>query len=254
MSKSIDEILTTIRNLIARAKDSATTPDEAASAMAHVQRLMEKHRIEEAQLAQGVDERAPVIGHGRVADTGNDTLPAWVWRVFWTLCYVNNCTGYQSHGVVERDGKVVKRVFLCAVGTEYDRAVVGYMFEYIRTQIMRLALEGARKAGTSSSPKWLNAFRVGAADTVAERINLQRADIRREERKLAEGRGTDLAIVDKREELTRDLIKQYEREQMRFTTKTYRATNTNGTTAHDLGREAGHSVDITAKHGGKQLE
>lgn len=254
MDKRI-EAIELYKKLLARAADPASSPAESASALKTAQRLMEKHRIEAADLvAKG--EVAEDVTKGEVADSGMDVLLGWVWGVFFSVCEVNRCFAYHSkRKVTNSKGKDVHHAVLMAIGTASDREAVRVTFEYIRMQIQHMCLQGARNANMSKSPKWMNEWRNGATAMIAHRLREQYKEAKREARlEAATNNGnTALVRIDAEDARISREIKRVFNESSWTISKGKTTKVDDSGTAYNMGVSAGARVDIGNVGGHKQL-
>ncbi len=171
MAKDTAALLDRVQKLLAL----ATSPNvhEAAAAAAQAQALIERHRLAallEAQAAaQAADEADPITdGRGAPLDVARK-IRKWKGALAAGLARVNGCVAYTA--------AVGRESHLLVAGRDADREIVLALWEWLVRRIEWLsATEGA-----GQPREWHEAFRVGAAEAVCERLGaavaLARADL-----------------------------------------------------------------------------
>jgi len=148
-------LLTRIRKLLGLATSSNV--HEAAAAAAQAQLLIERHRL--AHLLEPAATDADPLTDGADAPLESARRPRrWKAALACGLAEVNGCVAYS----VQRGGETELRV----AGRASDRAVVASVWTWLVPRIEWLSAthgEGRNRA-------WHDAFRVGAADAVVERL------------------------------------------------------------------------------------
>lgn len=162
------------------------TPEEAAAALAAIQKLMTKWSITEAELIAAGEIEAGATIHEEMTVGSN---LQWRKVVMQALAHANNCA------IVFAASGPGCHVF----GKEHNVAVTTGMFEYLVQAINRLANDGwqdssARQIDPSAKRTWKHSFRVGAGTTIAKRIRLQAAEARHDA-----GKANALMVADKSE-------------------------------------------------------
>lgn len=187
-----EKILDRIKKLLSLANSS--NEHEAALAAARATKLMLEHGIAEAQLEE-TDERENV---GKIELEEGTKLPKWKSVVLNGLSIAFDCIHYYSR----RRGAYGKRstVFI-VVGQPSKTATITYMYTYLVKEIERLADaaygEEARECQASGIERpgaraWKNAFRVGAAQTIASRVIKENKKVRAQ----AKAAGQSLVRID----------------------------------------------------------
>lgn len=238
----MEKIIDRIKKLIALA-NGGSTPEEAATAMEQVQRLMEQHRITQAQVTATDEEHREAAASGEIGDTGSDTLPLWINTILNSLAETNRVMVYTSRKWIEGPNeKFVKRVMLNAIGRESDRQAMSYMMSYIKTQINGMCQREAKAHAVGNSPSWRNSFRVSASEVVAARIRKQFFSIKKENEAVASENemvlvGRDLAL------LNNDIAAVAEKIGLRSRNASFSGLGHRD--AIEAGREAGERVNIS---------
>jgi hypothetical protein len=161
---SADPVLARVRKLLAL----ATSPNvhEAASAAAAAQALIERHRLQ-ALLAAEADAADPAdpVTDGRDAPLERARRPRR-WRIALAggLAAANGCVAYTAE---EGDETV-----LLVAGRATDREAVGVLWEWLVTRIAWLSATH----GAGRPRAWHDAFRIGAAEAIVERLRSVGAD------------------------------------------------------------------------------
>jgi hypothetical protein len=140
----------------------ATSPDahEAASAAAHAQALIDRHRLR----AILDEERAAESGDDPIADARDQPLETArklrPWKVLLALALAgrNGCVAYTLEG---EDGQS-----LVLVGRAADREAVSTLWSWLVRRIEWLSATH----GAGRSRRWHDDFRVGVVDAIAQRM------------------------------------------------------------------------------------
>lgn len=191
-------ILDRVRKLLALA--GSPNVHEAATAAAMAQALIARHRLDEWLAAEaGVAEDPDPITDGRDAplEVGR-RLRKWKVALAAALAEGNGCVAYTLDLGAERA--------ICLVGRSRDRAAVAVLWEGLVKRVEWLSATH----GAGRDRAWHEAFRIGAVDTIAERLSRVGAEVRE-----AIGEGA-LVRVDPREAAHRDALDRYVAERMRF--------------------------------------
>lgn len=152
-----EAVLDRVRKLLAL----ATSPNvhEAAVAAARAQRLIAEHRLEALLAADAAQEQGEPIDDARDAPLEvARKLRAWKIALASALARCNGCVAY----TLDQGGSSA----IVLVGRASDRAAVRALWDWLVRRIEWLSAT----AGPQRSRAWHEAFRVGAVDTVAERL------------------------------------------------------------------------------------
>lgn len=153
-----EAVLDRVRKLLAL----ATSPNvhEAAAAAARAQRLIEQHRLEGWLAAEQAEHDDP----DPIEDARDEPLETarrirkWKLVLAGGLADVNGCVVYTLRAP---DGER-----LVLVGRSRDRGAVRALWDWLTKRIEWLsATEGGKR-----SRSWHDAFRIGAAETIVERL------------------------------------------------------------------------------------
>lgn len=224
-----------------RLANGAGTPAEAANAAARAQRLAEQYRIDLAT----IDPNRPLAAEEPIEEQtieGGERIAKWRIRLLGHLARVNDCKAFQMIFKGGRDWEKPEEAprQMRLVGRESDTATVRYMFAMLARQIDRMAKERGRGLGRA----WTDDFRLGAVDTIGDRLTKVREEARAEARAGAAANGTGAAVeaalarIDSRGDA---LAKYFESKGYQFRAAPRGREVGNG---YSRGRTAGHGVDI----------
>lgn len=169
---STDKILDRVRKLLALS-ERAGTPEEAGTAFAAAQRIIAQHALSEEQIRQarirecGGAGRAdePIISRLIWATSGGGGVPTWVAIVAGVLADVNGCDA-----LVYRTSASIK-----AWGRASDLELVHELLGAVVGQIDAMAARCPLARGRTGK----NNYRLGAAQTVCDRLRAAAAEARR---------------------------------------------------------------------------
>jgi hypothetical protein len=229
-------LLGKVRKLLTLAGDRGATEGEASNAAAAAQRLIEEHRLDTALLDETPDEPAPAdepIGTERL-----DPLDASKSKVRWRgdlasgIARANGCRMYWS-------GPAVR-----VIGTPSRVAAVRTLYAWLSREVDRLGREAARGQGRA----WGNAWRVGCASRLSERL-AEAARVGAAEAK-AKAIGSGVALVRVESALARIGVAG-ERERVAAWQKAHlklyagRSTSIGSGSGYNAGRAAGDRIRLT---------
>lgn len=152
-------LLTKIRAL--RALASSTNAHEAAAAAAAAERLIQEHRIAEADLDTGETEIM-----GLVLDPMGARSPTWKECLLAALETAHGCAGFAR--------KVDGQVRCIVVGRKDDVETVRYLFTWLTAEIERLCAADPTLKGRRAR----YSFRVGAVAGVRDAMRAARETVR----------------------------------------------------------------------------
>lgn len=201
MSK--DKIIDRIKKLLSLSKSS--NEHEAAQAAALAADLMLSNEIEEAALCEPED--APEdVGADTLDELGKQRTP-WKGTLAHCLTQSAGCRSYTSR----RTGQVTIQI----VGQPSKVATVRYMYAYLVGEINRLADSAFREEHAEcsrsgvpapSARAWKNAFRLGAAGVIGNRVMAQRKETHAKAK--ASGAGTSLAVIETAEKAVEQYVRR----------------------------------------------
>lgn len=215
------EALARVRKLLALA--GSPNPHEAALAAARAQELIERHRLQawlddatesaDDPITTGIDE--PLVVTRRVR--------TWKLVLADVLARANECVAYSF-----RDGDAAG---IAIAGRASDRRIVETLWTWLVARIEWLSAT----AGADKPRRWHESFRIGVAQTVAERL---RASVDAVARELD---GTALVQVDPRRAAHRERLSAFVAE--RLPTRPGRSITVD-TAAWRRGRRAGEALQV----------
>jgi hypothetical protein len=157
---TVENIITRVQKLL-RLSQANSNAEEAASAAAKAQELIDQHNLTTAMLA--LDGAEPEVDEpiydffkaGSPLDT-QKTQQRWRGVLALHIAKMNSCRVYWSGAS------------LALVGRPSDADTVRYLYGYLAYEVERLA---ATQAGMGRT--WRNNFRLGVVDTIAEKLKAQ---------------------------------------------------------------------------------
>ncbi len=233
---TVDNIVSKVQKLL-RLSTANNNAEEAASAAAKAQELIDQHNLSAAMLAldsepvNGIDDE-PVIDFHQAGSPLDQQKQQQRWRA--TLASVvarlNGCRIYFKGGSI------------ALVGRPTDAETVRYLYGYLSREVERLA---STQVGLGRT--WRNNFRLGVVDTISVKLHEQHRKFEHDVRATAriEG-GTSLmrvdralANIDHRGESVAEWIKS----NLKLRSRGSYATRSNPS-ARAAGRAAGQSIRI----------
>jgi post-segregation antitoxin (ccd killing protein) len=164
------DVIEKVAKLLALASGRGTTPEEAATAAAAAQRLMLRHRIEQAEVERleaddpiGLTSPPAGAGEGREEGFVYQTQ-RWQLDLLKAIAAANGCMVVITRK--ERSGKWME-----LVGRQSDLEISRYLWAYLSREILRLKTQQTR--GWSRGRK--NHFCLGAVHTVAAALRRETA-------------------------------------------------------------------------------
>lgn len=161
MNERGESVLRKVRALRELAKSSNIHEAEAAAAQADA--LIQKYRLDEAELEAAGDAEAEAIGGDHEPLQTGTRLDGWKGLLAAKLARHYGCYVYTRRFL--RDGR--RHVSIQIVGRPSDVATVRYMFAWLVGEIARLS---AYESGTSAR----NAFRLGAVTGIGNALYVSR--------------------------------------------------------------------------------
>jgi len=168
-----DKVIDRIRKLFRLSQSD--NPAEAATALAHAQRLMASHRIEQAQL-DAVDDEEIKIWNDEPLESAPAIAP-WRQAIGGALAELNDCLCLVTDKPMNGHRK------MAVAGRRSDFEVCVAMYTWIVATIDRLAANASSRLGrrmkrSGMGRRWLNSFRHGAAAEVEARLYQEDTDRR----------------------------------------------------------------------------
>lgn len=164
----MNQEITAILDKIARLKTLAErpgTPEEAAAAVAAIQRLMLRYNLSEAQVSTA--NRNDQHGFDNVSFDLGSTM-SWRSHLMNAICHYTFCKAVFDH----------KGAKVNIIGEQHNIAIVTGLYDFLVGEVMRLADVGwnaltVEDRWGSTVRSWKNAFRLGAGQTLGTRLREQ---------------------------------------------------------------------------------
>lgn len=173
----VNKVLKKIEKLLALAESSNI--NEAASAAAMAQELMDRYNLSTADLSNGKEDDDPskAVDDFELMDTGA-RWNRYKEALAMMLAEHNHCVLYinTTHKRANNKRGWKKARVLRLVGTQSDAQACTYMFYHLKGEITRLA----KQVGGGLGPRWLMDFRLGAIATIRKRLKEMREDLIRD--------------------------------------------------------------------------
>jgi hypothetical protein len=172
-----DKIIERIKKLLSLSKSS--NEHEAALAAGRAADLMLKHEIQEAQLADSPSEGVDLMEMDK-----SGQVVHWKGNLMGGLADGLGCA-FHYHRRRVAPGSRKTFISYMIVGQPSKVATIQYMYSYLTAEVTRLADAAygqehqecaASDVPPPSSRSWKNAFRLGAARTIAKRLRAQRKE------------------------------------------------------------------------------
>jgi len=197
------QALSKVKKLLSLSESSNV--NEAALAAAQAQRLMLKYEIEAAMLAEDEEEVDPLdneVVEAQDLDDEKGNRKSWKLWLAQAITNVNQCMVYTSNCYVPGRYNTAKKLRIAGKPTQINKCK--YLFQYLAGEIERLTQKEPKGLGRT----WYNNFRIGAVDTIRQKLNETREEVKQEIIDESENKTTALVKVDKAIEK----IKQREQE------------------------------------------
>lgn len=221
-----DEALERVQKLLRLAKSD--NANEAATAAAMAQRLIDLHKLDVAALK---DESAaePIEDKHEPIDRQYST---WRARLAVNIATLNGAKCY-------RDGKA-----LCLVGRKSDVQTVRYLYQWLTQEVERLADNQPSGLGKT----WYNNFRLGVIETLIVRLEEQKKATEKEAMTNAFNTGGQLAASNVGAAIVRvaqdsAAVEKWAEDNMKLRRGSSSRSNYDDG-ARQQGRRAGHSVGL----------
>lgn len=163
---SLEAVIEKIRRL--RALSQSQNEHEAAAAAAAAERLMQEHRIAEAEVeAAGASAEAsePVTQPEEPGAVFGVQIPNWKYMLFGKLAELHGCSFYTDHRRTRAaDGVIGYERIACLIGRTSDTAMVAYLYAWLSVETERLT----QKIGRGRGRTWMNSYRLGCVAGICE--------------------------------------------------------------------------------------
>lgn len=234
---TVEHIVSKVQKLL-RLAGANNSPEEAASAAAKAQEMIDQHNLTDAMLALDgatVDEDVANFEEADAPLDQQKTQQTWRVRLASILAKMNGCRIY-LHGYN-----------IALVGRPSDAETVRYLYAYLTRETEQLAESHGKGMGRT----WRNNFRLGVVDTITRKLHEQHRTFETTARATA---GTALvrvnqalAVIEKRGE-TVDLFMQKTLKLRKGGPISSHAQGNNQ--ARERGRQAGQSISVGSRSRG----
>jgi hypothetical protein len=221
-------IIDKVKKLLALADGAGATPGESAAAAARAAEILERYKLERAEVDATDDE---TVSTDNELTHVSGSIPTWQRMLAFT---VGKATGTQSYLLKEgprTHGYPRRFQRLMLIGRPSDVEVAKYLFMYCKMEIERLTKKYA-DLGDIIGQKERNNFRVGAVMTLAEKLGVIRDEAR------AAASSTAIVRVEARDEAVQAVVKSLD---MRTARKPSIAYDQD---ARALGKDAAREIEI----------
>lgn len=177
-----ERILAKVKKLLSLSADKSNV-NESMAAASMAQKLIEEHRIKQAELDETVSR---TLLEFELLEEDDHKPQMWKVHLANYLSRVNGCTCIYMRGV-----KNVTKSKIMLFGYQDNLNIVIYMFWYLSTAIDK----HAKKEGKGKGQKWMNSFRMGAVVTINRRFQNAKEEARRKMRDEAQNSSSTTALV-----------------------------------------------------------
>lgn len=234
-----DKVLDKIRKLIALSGSSNV--HEAAVAAAAAQRLMLEHRIAESDVTVDATEEDVVVDQEIYRDRRLKSPPRWHEILLNGIANANFCRVILGADCERIGWRVERRPFYRVIGSEADRATTVYLYEMLRGEIERLAVQVCRCYRYDRAER--ASFKLGAAGALSNKLLAEGRAFRNEMAQASNAHA--LAVIDK----TAQAVEAYVRKAFpRLSAGSAPTISRRDAYAH--GHEMGSRIDVARPHRG----
>lgn len=237
-NQDLQRVLERVQKL--RALEGSPNVHEAAAAAALADKLIQQHKLEEAELEAGTGERVERPDEAPDPLLQERRATTWKWRLACGLAAHYDVAVYRQSvfgsaasapdlaAQSARDGVVSA---LRMVGRRSDLAALHWMFAWLSTEIEQLASRAVAGRGR----RWANAFRIGAVSTVVAALAQSKLALTRGE----SGTGASIILAQRGEQATQRMRELHP--DLGGAARLGSATDAHG---FEAGKLAGHSIDL----------
>ena len=193
MTTSLDNIIAKVQKL--RSLAQSTNLNEANNAAAAADRLIEEHRLSEAQLNidNGTEEKIDEA-EGYLYESGKVTQ--WKSSLACILAKHYGCGIFNHNGSNPETGRLISRYKLA--GRKADIEIVNYMFAWLCGEISRLSMNEGKGRGRV----FIGSFCVGAVEGIRGQLDANKA-----EQKAVHGDSTAMVALSHRAEEAQSFLR-----------------------------------------------
>lgn len=216
------EAIERVQKLLRLAKSDNV--NEAATAMAMAQRVIDQHKLDVATLMNETEE-AETIQDFR-DDLIDNSTASWKARLAIVISKANGCKTY----TLGNQG-------ISVIGRKSEADTVRYMYRWLVKETERLL----KAANQSNGRTWCNNFRMGVVDALAERLKKNKEEF--EAQAKADGKTTALVRVAGNAEA----VERWSKDNLQLRTKHFRFNS--DASARALGQAAGRNINLGDRNG-----
>jgi hypothetical protein len=235
--QELQRVLERIQKL--RALEGSPNVHEAATAAALADKLIQQHKLAEAELEAGTGERAERPDEAPDPLLQERRATTWKWRLACGLASHYDVAVYRQSTLgapLTLDAAVppARSGMLSAlrmVGRPSDLAALRWMFAWLSTEIEQLA----NRDGVGRGRRWGNAFRIGAVSTVVIALAQSKAALPHG----GSGTGAAIILAQRGEQADRRMRELHP--DLGATSRLGSATDAHG---FEAGQLAGQSIDL----------
>lgn len=186
------QIIAKVQKLLALA--TSDNPNEAASAAAKAQRLMDEHKLSTMMLAIETEQPdEPLVNTAKSGGAPIDeaaSVPHWRLWLATEIGEANGCAVYR----MKYGGGLTRRrtVQLHATGRQSDIECAAYLYRYVWREIDRLAKRDCKGFGKG----YANNYRLGAVAEIRRRLKAEKAATEARAREAAGANSRALMRID----------------------------------------------------------
>lgn len=202
-------IIDKINALLNQTVAAGCTEAEAETAFKLAQRLMTKYRISKANV--GLDEEfdggEKIHNEHTPLYTGKRVI-TWKAILASALCQANGCRLYYSYSpwAHNNTSRRVRNVYFKIIGRDTDVVIVQRLYNYLERKVelcCEAQLRTRRFNKLYTGKNWTNSYKMGAAQTLAQRVLAGDKEAR------DEADPTALVILDKKDQQVKDWKDQH---------------------------------------------
>jgi len=163
--QDIEKILDRVRKLLRLSESN--NPNEAATAFAKAQELIDKYKLsllllEEDDTSSSFNEEITE----EVMNVMGKSYSSWGSRLSYIIANANDCRTYMTKTIMNQTRMAV----LIIVGKPSNAALARYLFDHIKSEIERLSIRDCKGMGKT----YANSYKLGAIDTIKQKLDKQR--------------------------------------------------------------------------------
>lgn len=230
----MEHIVSKVQKLL-RLSTANSNAEEAASAAAKAQQLINEHNLSAAMLAIEGSEPVPdepIVNFSDAPLHAAPILKRWRGQLAMTIAKHNGCMVWRRAGN------------LMIVGRPSDAETVRYLFAWLERETERLTHASGAGRGTT----WRDNFRIGVVEAIAEKLKAQHASFTRQARV---DNPHALVKVDQalaRIEARTTSVERWTKEHLKLRAGSS-CRSTYDKTAREMGRAAGRSINVGTRRG-----